>query len=994
MPGPNRRKRSYGYVAPESEDDEPDISRHSRKQREGWFWRSIGSLITLPFRLAWWIIKLPFTLIGGKNGRGRSEGIGKKVLLKTVIYGFGFLFLAGVSLVVWASQDLPDPNKLNERQFAQSTKIFDRTGEYLIYEIFTDQKRTIVELADIPVYLVRGVIATEDTKFYEHRGIRPLSILRAFAVGVFTNKKIAGTSTLTQQLVKNAILTNERSLVRKIKEAVLSIWLEQKYTKEEILKIYFNEIPYGSTNYGVESAAQDYFGKHVTDLNLAEAATLAGMPQKPSVYLNNPEALKNKRNFVLQRMVDENYLSQEEADKTMLEPLNLNRRVNTGSALHFVQYVKQQLVEKYGENTVDKGGLKVITTLDWDKQQTAEKTIADLGKTLLDQGGADNAAILALDPRNGQILAMVGSRDYNDVSIGGNFNVAVDSRRQPGSSIKPIIYAAAFEKGFTPGTIIYDVITPFSGGGDKSYTPQNYDLGERGPVTMRQALQGSLNIPAVKTLYLVGLKKGIEFAERLGYSTLSTGNFGLSLVLGGGEVSMLEHVNAYAVFAANGKKFVNVAILKVEDNKGTSLFEWKETEGEQVIDPKVAATITNVLSDDAARAFVFGAGGTLTLPGRPVAAKTGTTNKYIDAWQVGYTPSLAVGVWAGNSDNSPMKKGYGGSKVAGQIWNLFMKEVLKGAPVETFPSMPAITTDKPILNGKTGGSITLRVDRITGKIATTSTPEGYIEERTYIPPHDTLFYVDKDNPQGPAPTNPENDPMYQSWEAAVIDWIARKKAKEPDWKVSFDAPPTEYDDVHSLELIPTVEIIAPTDGQVFFSRQIDSDIKVSATRGVAKVAYKIDGVYVGVVNEFPFNLHYFANTMEPGEHILTALVSDDVGNEVSKEVRFTLNAPAVKPGFFFNSPPPTISRENFPVSLLLNPYKIELVSEIRIVAENITTKEKITVATVSDFSKMFNNQLSVVWSTAPVSGLWELAVEAKLKNGETVRSDTRTVEVK
>ncbi len=914
-------------------------------------------------------------------------------ILRWTVYGLGGFFIFGAGLVVWAGQDLPDPDRLNQRISEQSTKIYDHTGEHLLYEIYADKKRTIVELDQIPRYLIDGVIATEDTQFYAHNGIRPLSILRSFGYGLIGKGRIGGgASTLTQQLVKNAILTNERTLSRKVKELILSVWLEQKYTKEEILKIYFNEIPYGSTNYGVESAAQGYFAKHVSDLTLAEAATLAGLPQKPSVFLSDPEALKARRNFVLQRMVAENYLSSEQAEKAKAEPLTLKRQVGNMRAPHFVTFVQQQLLDTYGENAVERGGLRVITSLDWEKQQIAEKAVQDKGKELLEQGGANNAALVALDPKNGQILAMVGSRDFNDDSIGGKFNVVTQAERQPGSSIKPIVYAAAFSKGFTPQTILYDVVTPF-GTTANPYIPQNYDFSEHGPVTMRQALQGSLNIPAVKTLYLVGLKHGIAFAEKMGYTTLSEGNFGLSLVLGGGEVKMIEHVNAYGVFANGGKKYSPISILRVEDPKGGKMYEWKQEDGEQVIDSKVAATISHVLSDDASRAFVFGAGSTLTLPGRPVAAKSGTTNNYVDAWVVGYTPSLVAGVWAGNSDNHPMKKGFGGSKVAGQIWNYFMKESLKNSPVEKFIAPPALTTTKPVLRGSVNGQIRLLVDKVTGKLATSSTPESYIVERTYLPPHDILHYVNKDDPQGPVPTDPAQDPAYMVWERARESWINRRKTKDPTWEVSFGEPPTEYDDVHSLESLPIVEVLSPTSKEIITTRFMNFDVRAQAPRGVTKVVYKIDDGFIGFSSEPPFYYSYHAKTLSPGEHRLTVMAEDDVGNRVSVDVPFMLQVLPEQAGLFFEKVPPSVMSSEFPLTLFLRPFQSENLKEAQLIIIS-PENEKILLSKIENFENLFDGYLVVSWKTAPQkNGDWKLSVETELKDGTTRVSDTVSIRV-
>ncbi len=889
---PELHKRTYGYIDKNEGEVPPHRSPGRNRRRSSGFWPAV---LLFPFKLAWLLIRLPFRFVSllwksSPSLSAKNKEVLRHKLLGVVAGGVGICILFGVLFIAWVSKDLPNPDRLTDRQIAQSTKIYDRTGEHLLYEVISQdggEKRTLIKLEEVPKDLINGLVATEDTLFYEHRGVRPLSILRAVAVGVFTDKRIAGTSTLTQQLVKNAILTNERSSIRKAREIILSIRLEQKYSKNQILQIYFNEIPYGSTNYGVESAAQSYFGKHVSDLTLAESATLAGFPKAPSKYLNDSEALKTRRNFVLARMEDEGYITKEQKEAAQAEPLELKPNITNIKAPHFVMYVKEQLVEQYGEQTIERGGLKVITSLDWDKQQAAEKAITDHAK-VLEEAGGNNASLVAMDPRTGQILAMVGSKDFFDDTINGQFNVATLGKRQPGSSFKPIIYAAAFEKGYTPDTVLYDVLTDFDASENNEYMPRNYDLGERGPITMRYALQGSLNIPAVQTLYLVGPKKGVEFAERMGYTTLSNGNFGLSLVLGGGEVKLLEHVAAYSVFANNGIRQDTASILKVESPDGEILSEWKPKRGERVLDEKIVATMSNVLSDDVARATVFGVGGVLTLPGRPVAAKTGTTNDYIDAWTMGYTPSLASGVWAGNTDNSKMKQGYGGSRVAGQIWRTFMENTLKDTPVESFPTPPPNDADKPVLRGSVGGSITLSVNKLTGKIATSSTPPEYIETRTYTQAHNILHYINKDDPRGPAPENPTDDPQYTIWENAIQSWITRKKEKEPSWNISFEDPPSQYDDPASLELIPSITVFTPSNNAIFNSRSIDTDIQVSAPRGIARVIYSIDGYLIQTVNTHPFNLRHMAYDLQNGPHTLTIRAEDDLGNRAEKTIDFTL----------------------------------------------------------------------------------------------------------
>ncbi len=949
-------------------------------------------ILFFPLALVWATLVFLTRLVSRKKTKKTGPRIPVKMTFSMLLVTIGALFIVGTIYTIWISRSLPDPNRLTDRHIAQSTKIYDRTGEHILYEIFTDQRRTIIDIEDIPKNVINGVIATEDTTFYQHHGIRPLSILRAFVVGTFTSKRVAGTSTLTQQLVKNAILTDERSISRKIKEAILSLRLEQKYSKEQILKIYFNEIPYGSTNYGVEAAAQNYFGKSAKDLNLQESASLAGLPKAPSRYLRDKDALKERRNFVLRRMFEEGYITEEEKNNAQNEPVTLEQTFDNIKAPHFVLYVKEQLSDLFGENIVASGGLKVITTLDWQKQEAAQKTVDETGAKVLKEAGANNTAITALDPKTGQILAMVGSADFYNDAINGQFNVATLGKRQPGSSFKPIIYAAAFEKGYTADTILFDVGTDFDLGG-QTYRPQNYDLQERGPVTIRQALQGSLNIPAVQAMYLVGTKKAVTFAERLGYTTLSEGSFGLSLVLGGGEVKMIDHANAYSAFANGGIKNEVTSILSITDSKGDSLYEWKKKKGEQVIKPEIAALVSNVLSDDAARAYVFGAGGVLTLPGRPVAAKTGTTNNYIDAWTVGYTPSIVSVVWAGNTNNAPMKAGFGGSMVAARIWNAFMKEAIKNDPVENFPEPPKNEAQKPILRGSSGGGITLKVNKVTGKIASDVTPPELIVERSYLQPHSILHYVNKDDPQGPGPTNPGDDPQYQNWENAIQSWIARRKEKDPTWEYSAEEPPTEIDDAYSLELIPTLEVIIPAADSALSSRQIDTDIRVTAPRGVKQVRYRIDAMWVDVVKEHPFNLHYFATELVPGAHTMTIIVEDDIGNTLEKTIPFTLNVADTLPSATFQESSITVGQAQFPRTFLLNHSKLDQIKTVRIYKQRSGGSDKSTIATISEFSNLFDNKILVKWNDYPGSGSWQLIAEVELLDGSKQQTGMLTAEV-
>lgn len=983
-------KRSYGYEKGEEKRKSRDYGntrRTSKKSSQTFDWMK---LFLIPLRIIGFILVFVYTffknlLFKGKNGASIARGA-FKLGVRLAILGF----IGIVILFLWAGRGLPDPDKLADEVVAQSTKIYDRSGEHLLYEVFAKEKRTVVELEDIPAHLIQAVIATEDTKFYEHKGIRPLSLARSVIYGALGKGRVGGgASTLTQQLVKNAILTPERTVTRKIKEIILSIRLEQKYTKDQILKIYFNEIPYGSTNYGVESAAQSYFGKTVSDLDLQEAATLAGLPRAPSIYLRNKDALKNRRDFVLGRMHAEGYITAEEKTAAQNMPVSLERVFNDIQAPHFVLWIKDQLVEEYGEQMVDTGGLKVITSLDWEKQQAAQDVVEEVGTNVLEKAGANNTALVSVDPKNGHILAMIGSKDFSDESIDGQFDVVTLGRRQPGSSFKPIVYAGAFEKGYTPETVVFDVVTNFAASG-RGYTPLNYDLQERGPVSLRQSLQGSLNIPAVKTLYLLGEKKGIEFAERLGYTTFKAGNFGLSLVLGGGEVNMLEHVNAFAAFANSGVQHEITSIIKVEDASGKVLQEWKQEKGNKIIEPEVAHTISNVMSDDAARAYAFGAGGPLTLPGRPVAAKTGTTNSYIDGWTIGYTPSLVTLVWGGNTDNTPMKRGFGGSSVAAPIWNAYMRKALENSPVEAFPPAPKNDAKKPALRGAEGGNITLKINKVTGNIATSSTPKKYVVERTYIQPHSILHYLLASDPRGDVPSDPGIDPQYAIWEASIQDWIARKKEEDPEWDVSFEEPPIKEDDLYSLELIPTLNVIYPTPSTTIVGRELDTDIRVSAPRGVTRVTYKIDGKPIGVVTEFPFNLNHTMDLLDPGQHTLNIVVEDDVGNKLDEEIPFILDVAPTPPGISWVTGNQTVAKDDFPRTIFFKPHKAEEIEQMTFVL----VSEEDDRQPLGSQKPSGESMMSFSWNEYPGKGTWRIETMLELKQGPAIVGDSITFQVK
>lgn len=592
---------------------------------------------------------------------------------------------ATIGVFAWYAKDLPNPAKV-QRKSGFSTIIYDRNGKVL-YDIFADQNRVPIEINDIPKTLEQATVAVEDKDFYKHQGYSYKGMIRAFFQILFF-RNLQGGSTLTQQLVKNVLLTQERTLPRKIKEFILAVQIERKYTKEQILQMYLNEAPYGGTIWGVEVAAENYFGKKARDLTLSEAAFLAGLPQNPSnysPYVSESKAYIDRSKHVLRRMREDGYITkaQEEAANGEIANMKFSSENASFKAPHFVMYVKKKLEEQFGTEMVEKGGLRVTTTLDLNIQDEAEKIVKEEVDKLTALKVSNGAAV-AIDPRSGEILMMVGSKDYNDEQNGGKFNVVTQGLRQPGSAIKPITYATAFEKNYTPATLIMDVATEFPGvSADKPYKPENYDGKFHGPIQLRFALGNSINIPAVKLLAMVGVKDMLTTASNMGLTTLkptteNINRFGLSITLGGGEVYLLDLTSAFGVFGSSGIKYDPVAILKVEDNSHHVLYEYKKTSGSKVLSPEVSFLISHILSDNNARKDVFGPNSWLNIPGKTVAVKTGTTDDKRDNWTVGYTKEIAVGVWVGNNDNSAMdKKLASGITGAAPIWNRIMKIALK-----------------------------------------------------------------------------------------------------------------------------------------------------------------------------------------------------------------------------------------------------------------------------------------------------------------------------
>jgi len=598
------------------------------------------------------------------------------------------LFFAVVGLVLtWLFWGMPLPTKLSSSNMAVSTKIMDRNGK-LIYEIYTDERRSPVNVSELPSYVKNATISIEDKDFYKHYGFSMTGMARAAYKIVFQGK-LQGGSTLTQQLVKNALLTPERTVKRKIREFVLSAIVEMIYSKDQILEMYLNQIPYGSTAYGIESASELYLGKAAKDLTLAEAALLAGLPQAPTAYSPfgaHPEKAEERQATVLRRMVEDGYITQEESDKATAEEI-IYAEVEKTKATHFALWVKELLAEKYGDSVVEQGGLRVTTTLDLELQEFAENAVAtEVGK--LKKQGVGNGAAIVTRPKSGEVLAMVGSKDYFSTDEDGKVNI-IFSERQPGSSIKPLNYALALkDEKITLSTPLADIPTCFVSTGQPLYCPKNYDGGYHGAPQVRFSLGNSYNIPAVRVLALNEIENFIDFATSMGITTFSDpANYGLSLTLGGGEVRPYDMAVAFGVFANAGVKVDLNPILKVEDWKGKVLEETKidEVEGDRVLNPDVTYLISHTLLDNNARMAAFGESSYLNVSGHPeVSVKTGTTNDRRDNWTIGYTAHIAVVTWVGNNDNTPMGGAVSGVSGASPIWNKIIKKALDKAEEGTY----------------------------------------------------------------------------------------------------------------------------------------------------------------------------------------------------------------------------------------------------------------------------------------------------------------------
>ena len=700
----------------------------------------------------------------------------RNLLIDALIAVFVILVLIISGILIWISTlEIPDLAAFDERKIQQSTKIYDRTGQVLLYDLHQDVRRTNVDFNEISHHIKNATLAIEDANFYNHPGISISGIVRAAFVNLRSGDLFGGQggSTITQQVIKNALLETDKRLSRKVKEAILALKLERQLEKDEILTYYLNESPYGGTIYGIEEAAQSFFGRSASDVTLAQAAYLAALPQAPtrlSPHGPNRDLLDRRQQRVLFRMREEGFITEEEfVEATAEEVVFLPPSVTGIRAPHFVMHVRDLLIEEFGEDALGEQGFRVITSLDYDLQSEAEEIVARRVADNTERFNATNAGLVAIDPQNGDVLVMIGSKNYFSETIQGNFNTTL-ATRQPGSAIKPFVYAAAFEQGLLPNTVVFDLKTQFSprcapddpSSQSPCYSPNNHNNQFVGPINLRNALAQSLNIPAVKVLYLAGVDNSLKLAADMGLTTLDDPDrYGLSVVLGGGEVRLLEMTQGYGVFANEGIRVDNRSILRIEDHRGNILRSF-EPYSEQVLDRNVSRMISDVLSDNVARTPLFGANSLVHFPNRDVAVKTGSTNNLRDAWVIGYTPNLAVGTWVGNNDNSPMGGGLSGL-IATPLWREFMDVALETIDSRSFAQPQIDLSDvKPIIRGDFVDSSIVAEQLLDGEELSLDTIGRNI--------HNILHFVDRHNIRGPRPNNPRNDPQYDNWEWVVQRW--------------------------------------------------------------------------------------------------------------------------------------------------------------------------------------------------------------------------------
>ncbi|MDB4939732.1 MAG: family penicillin-binding protein [Candidatus Doudnabacteria bacterium] len=831
------------------------------------------------------------------------------------ITAVGFALIA--FLFIWYSKDLPDPNKLLARSIPQSTKIYSRDGQ-LLYEIHGEFKRTLIPFSEMNPNIRNATVAIEDKNFYNEGGIDFKGIARSIVADLTSGSKAQGASTITQQFVRNAVLTRDKTYARKIKEIILSLEINKRFSKDEILRLYLNEVPYGRNAYGIEAASQTYFNKHAKDLDLAESAYLAAIPQAPSFYNPtgpNRDSLDNRKNTVLDQMLAQGYINKDEHDKAKTEVVAFQKSQNSISAPHFVFYIQNYLTQKYGEKILEEGGLQVTTTLDSRLQGIAEQAVKDGAAKNSKSYNGHNAALVAIDPKTGQILAMVGSKDYFgtpepagctpglNCTFEPEVNVAT-SLRQAGSSMKPYVYATAFKPEFAqnPATLRLDVSTNFGTFGGKAYIPQNYGGKVFGPVSIRQALAGSLNIPAVKTLDLVGIDNAIQTMKDVGITNpnLTKDRCGLTLVLGGCEVTLLDHTAGYSTFATEGTQHQDTGILKIEDSSGKILEQYQD-QSHEVIDPQSVYELISIMTDNASRQFTFGSSSqNLVLPDRTVAAKTGTTQNFHDGWTLGFTPSLAAGVWTGNNDGTLMKTD--AIITAGPIWKSFMEQALKGTPAEEFAVPDGIQhVDVDALSGKLPGPYTQKTKNEI--FASFSVPKDIDDTHVAVDVINTpSLQVDPNNPGGFLP--PTIDPQAQT-SRQVYTVLHSEKPSDPNWENpviawalehGYSYPPTGSNPVTGGSIPgtgntpagspPSVSIINPADGSEISSTPFTLQVNATPDQGnsIVRIDLLVDGTFVQSLVTAPYNFTIMNNPGK-GDHTFAVHAVDDKGNTADTSIK-------------------------------------------------------------------------------------------------------------
>ena len=785
-------------------------------------------------------------------------------------------FLA-VGFFFYTVRNLPDAEEITQRSVIESTKIYDRTGEVLLYEIHGEEKRTVIPFEDIPDFVKQATISVEDNAFYSHPAFDWRGIVRSIFTDIIRGGVVQGGSTITQQLAKKAFLSDEKTLTRKIKELALAWKLEGRYSKDEILSLYLNQVPYGGNSYGIEAAARTFFNKKAKDLTLSEAALLAALPNAPSYYSpwgNHTDELEDRRRFILKRMNELGYI--DEAQLTLAgdnQPKVAAQPTSSIKAPHFVFYVQDYLREKYGEDLLEAGGLEITTTLDWDMQQVAETAIQDGVKRNSDLYGGENAALVAEDPATGQILAMVGSKNYFAASVpkncqsgktckfDGQFNVATQGLRQPGSALKPFVYMTSWEQGLTPDTILWDVPTEFASGNSncpatvdlrndnkECYHPENFDGRFRGPVTMEEALAQSINVPAVKTLYLGTLDRTLENLKSFGINTLSDKNrFGLSLTLGGGEVRLSELVGAYSVLAADGVYHKQAVVLRVQDKDGKTLEEYNDA-GAKVIEPNYVRLVNDVLSDVDLRAPLYSSSLGLTqVPGYQIALKTGTTNDYRDAWTIGYAPNLVGGIWVGNNNREPLKSKGSSILAAVPIWHDFMTKVLPKKDLETFPRPDPVSSSNPVIRG----------ELVQGEY------------------HEILYYLGR-----------VNDSQFNNWETGVKNWLIYNQVDLNRFKTttSFVLDSTS-ESVSTGEI--SLDLVTPKNGD-FIKDEVQVEADIRSVSKITKLEVYFNNILVESLVKDLGNSYSYKSTIRPAnadvQNILVVRATNESGLQSSKEV--------------------------------------------------------------------------------------------------------------